>query len=124
MTIATEWERTQHYIGAALARSPGYETLEDVRRMVGTGAYMLWTGENCAAVTRIDRYSQRLVLVLVHAGGDKAELIDVLEPKIAAFAVEWGCDAIMLEGREGWKREGEKRGYRLAYVVMIKDLKQ
>lgn len=123
-TLASEWARTAHYIEAALAHSPGLETLEDVERMLGVGNYMLWTGDKCAAITEISIYAARNVITIVHAGGDKGELIDVIEPKIAEFGAEQGCDLIAITGREGWKREGEKRGYRLGYVTMIKDLRQ
>lgn len=122
--LEQEWSRTRHWIDAALAHSPGLETLEDVERLLSDGRYMLWTSERCAAVTEIAEYASRKVIVIVHAGGDKAELINEMEPRIAEFGVGQGCDMIAVTGRHGWQREGERHGYRLGFVTMVKDLKQ
>lgn len=124
MSLETEWARSRHWIGAALDRSPGLETLDDVEQLVFGGNYMLWTGVNCAVVTEIAEYASRKVIVIVHGGGDKDEMIHVLEPRIAEFGAEQGCDLIAITGRKGWIREGEKHGYRLGFVTIVKELKQ
>jgi hypothetical protein len=62
------------------------------------------------------------VLIVRHAGGDLAELLDRMEPAFCGFARAQGCDAIMGEGRAGWRRACERRGYRFAHLAMIKDL--
>lgn len=120
---AAEWVRCRHYIEAALANSPGFETIDDVERMLCTGNYMLWTGRECAAIVEISQYAAKRVIAIVHGGGDKNELADELEPMIEAFGRERGCDLIGVMGRKGWIREGEKRGWHLGYVCMLKALK-
>jgi hypothetical protein len=121
---AEEWERCRGWIEAALAHSPGFETIEDVEKLLGSNLYQLWSGDNCAAITSVDRYAQRLVISIIHGGGDKRELIDVLEPKIARFGAEHGCDMIAVTGRRGWIREGERHGYHFGYVTMMKAIRQ
>lgn len=123
-TLAEEWGRCRHYIEAALAHSPGFETIEDVERHIESGAYQFWPGIHCAAITEIAQFTTKKMLVMQHVGGDLDELLHRMEPHLCAFARAAGCDGIMGLGREGWKRVGEKLGYRLAWVALMKYLKQ
>lgn len=124
MTPQENWARCRPWVEAAIATSAGFETVEDVENLVAKGSYQVFFGDNCVAITEICDYLQRKVLVVQHGGGDLDELLDVLEPRMAGWAQEQDCDAIMGLGRRGWERVTEKRGYRLAYVAMIKDLRQ
>lgn len=117
-----EWARLKHHIEAALATSPGLETLEDVEALVGCGKYQAWFGRQSIAITEIATFARRKVLIVAHGGGDLTELLDGLEPRMCVFALQNGCDGIMGVGRKGWERVTEKRGYRFAYLNMIKDL--
>lgn len=118
-----EWGRCSGWIIAALETSPGFESIEDVERKIASTEYQLWAGRNCAAVTCISTYDRRKVLTVLHGGGDLDELLNELEPVMCKWAALNGCDGITGEGRWGWKPVCEKRGYRLAFVTMIKDLK-
>lgn len=122
MADASDWPRLRHHIEAALATSPGLESIEDVERLIGQGRYQFWAGRQSAAVTEIARFSRCKVLIVVHGGGDLAELLDELEPRMCAFAQAQGCDAIMGTGRKGWERAVAKRGYDFAWINMIKAL--
>lgn len=119
-----QWERCRHWIEAAVDRSPGLETIEDVERMVESGNYIFWPGKNCAAITEMQQYAQKKALCVMHGGGDLRELVDELEPALCSFALAAGCDMLMGVGRKGWIRETEKRGYRFGFVTMVKNLKQ
>ena len=81
-----EWARCRPYIEAALAHAPGLERIEDVERAIERGSYQVWFGKECCAVTEIAHYAQAKALVVVHGGGDMAELLDELEPAMCAFA--------------------------------------
>jgi hypothetical protein len=122
VTPQAEWARCRPWIEAALATSPNLESIEDVERAVERGAYQVWFGKDCCAITEIAQFEQRKILIVKHGGGDLTELLDVMEPKMCAFARANGCDGIMGEGRRGWERVTEKRGYRFAFLTMIKDL--
>jgi hypothetical protein len=122
-TAASEWTRCRHFIESALARSPGFENIADIERGIAEGRYQFWPGEKCAAITEIADFARAKMLVVLHGGGDLAELIDRLEPALCAFARAAGCDGIMGLGRKGWERVCEKRGYRFGWVTMVKMLK-
>lgn len=117
-----DWRRCRPMIEAALAHSPGYETIEDVERLIDDGTYLFWAAEQSAVVTEVSQYQRRRVLTVMHGGGDLAELLDYVEPALCVYARSIGCDAISGIGRRGWDRECKKRGYRLAHITMIKDL--
>lgn len=124
MDMQSEWARCRTWIEAALEKSPGLETIEDVERLLSERKYSFWPGENCAVICEIAQYQQKKVLTVVHGGGDLSELIDKMEPVLCAYALSQGCDLIMGTGREGWKRVCENHGYRFGWLVMVKELKQ
>lgn len=116
-----QWGWARPLIQAAIETSPGFENIEDVERLLAGGTYQAWFGARSCAITEIVSYARRKVLNVVHGGGDLDELLEELEPKMCAFARAQGCDGIMGVGRKGWERVTRKRGYRFAYVAMIKD---
>jgi hypothetical protein len=122
-TAASEWARCRHFIEKALARSPGFEAIEDVERAIAEGRYQFWPGRNCAAITEIADFPRAKMLIVLHGGGDLAELIDALEPALCAFARAAGCDGIMGLGRKGWERVCETRGYEFGWLAMVKMLR-
>lgn len=117
-----EWARLKHHIEAALATSPGFETIEDVEAFVACGKYQVFFGRESIAITEIASYPRRKVLNILHGGGDLNELLNELEPSMCAFARSQGCDAIMGTGRKGWERVTAARGYRFAWLNMVKDI--
>jgi hypothetical protein len=122
LSAQDEWRRCRGWIEAALARSPGFETIEDVEGLIGEGKYQFWPGRHSAAITEIAQFAAKKVLIVQHGGGDLGELIDEMEPAFCAFAHAAGCEAIMGFGRLGWKRVTEKRGYRFGWIAMVKQL--
>jgi len=118
-----EWARCRGWIEAAVETGPGVETIDDVERLIGEGHYQFFPAPRSAAVTEIAQFARRKILIVVHGGGDLEELLDVLEPRMCAFARAEDCDAIMGTGRRGWERVTGKRGYRFAWINMIKDLR-
>lgn len=117
-----EWVRCRGWIEAAVATGPGVETIDDVEWLIGEGRYQLFAAPQSAAVTEIAQFARRKILIVVHGGGNLEELLDVLEPRMCVFARAQGCDAIMGTGRRGWERVTGRRGYRFAWINMIKDL--
>lgn len=120
----SEWARCRHWIAAALKHSPGFETIEDVERLIEEGKYSFWPGANCAAICEVVQFAQKKALIVVHGGGDLGELIGEMEPALGDYGRSLACDVIMGTGREGWKRVCENHGYRFGWLVMVKDLKQ
>jgi hypothetical protein len=122
VTHAENWARCKHWIEAALAHSPGLEGIEDVARAIERGTYQVWFGAGCCAITEIADYARAKALVVVHGGGDMAEMLEALEPAMCAFARAQGCTLIMGTGRKGWERATRANGYRFGYVTVVKDL--
>lgn len=122
-SAAGEWARCRPWIKAALVHSPGLESIEDVERAIARGSYQVWFGRHCCAVTEIADYARAKALVVVHGGGDLAELLEELEPAMCALARAQGCTLIMGTGRKGWERVTRERGYRFGFITMVKDLK-
>ena len=121
ISAQSEWARCRPWIVAALAHSPGLETIEDVERLIGERVYQFWPGERSAAITEIVEFQRTRALMVRHAGGNMDELVSMC-PSIEEFARAMGCMKIMGEGRSGWKRIFEGLGYRLAFITMEKDL--
>lgn len=117
-----EWARCRPHIEAALERSPGLETIEDVERRIADGRYMFWPGRKSAAITEIVEYDRKRAMVMIHGGGDMGEMLDEMEPVICAMARLMGCSMIMGTGRKGWEKPGLKRGYKFGWITMYKDL--
>jgi hypothetical protein len=121
-SAVAEWARCRPWIEAALAHSPGLETIEDVEHAIERCTYQVWFGQRSCAVTEIAAYPKAKALVVVHGGGALAEMLDELEPAMCAFARARGCTLIMGTGRKGWERVTRERGYRFGYLTMVKML--
>jgi hypothetical protein len=106
----------------ALAHSPGLESITDVECAIERGTYQVWFGARCCAVTEIADYACAKALVVVHGGGDMAEMLDELEPAMCVFARARGCTLIMGTGRKGWERATQSRGYCFGWLTMVKSL--
>ena len=122
MNPQNEWARLKHHIEAAIAKSPGFETIEDVEALVACGKYQVWFGRESVAITEIASYPRRKVLSIIHAGGDLNELQDEMEPQMCAFARSQGCQSITVQGRKGWERVRQARDYKFGFITMYKDL--
>lgn len=108
-------------ITPALERAGGTHTWDDILRGLNEYRFQLWAGERAAAITEIVDYPRKRVLNVFLAGGDKGELLEMLEPA-RAFGRANGCVAITMSGRQGWTRVLNKHGWKPAFVVMSEDL--
>lgn len=116
------WDRCAPWLAAALEHSLAGWTVEDLRAGAAAGRAQFWPGERAALVTEIAAYPNRRVLEAVAAGGDGAEIVEVLRPRAEAWARANGCAAVMVAGRPGWTRWLGAHGYALKYLVLGKEL--
>lgn len=121
MSATAEWTRCRPWLEATLATGLGFETIEDVERLIRDCVYQFWPGKRAAAITQIVPFPRTKVLIVRMAGGDLDELIE-MEKEFCKFARANGCSKIMGEGRKGWGRVCERMGYRFGYLMMAKDL--
>src|SRR5689334_8522824 len=78
VSAVSEWQRCRSWITAALKRSPGFETIEDGARLVSDGTYQFWRGRPAAPINAIGHLAAPHGLIVPHAGGAVAQLIEQL----------------------------------------------
>ena len=104
------------HLAAALKRSPGDYTIDDVKRLIRANDVRLWPNHNSAAVTEeIKAFNIWL------AGGDMGELFDMLDAAEAEHKARGFDQVTISEARKGWKRVLKARGY-VERVVLVKEL--
>ncbi|KQQ97421.1 hypothetical protein [Massilia sp. Leaf139] len=122
-----EWSPvTEAYIEKAVI-SGG---LDDIKRQTERGAQLFQVEDDagavvCAFVLRVDYYACRTVGVVVAAGGacDGVDLTAVLMPHIEKHMFV-GVDAIAVHTeRRGLVRKLEPQGYRVAEIILEKEVK-
>lgn len=104
------------HLAAALKRSPGDYTIDDVKTMIRANNVRLWPNHNSAAVTEeVKAFNIWL------AGGDMGELFDMLDAAEAEHKARGFDQVTISEARKGWKRVLKARGY-VERVVLVKEL--
>lgn len=117
MTYADEWTRCRPWIEAAVARTGGTHTIEDIEKRLAEGTAQFWPGQRSAAVTQICEYPQAKWLSIWLAGGDLGELVGMV-PTWRNFAAFHGCENISITGRRGWERVLGKHGWKARAVCL------
>lgn len=116
-----QWPKYRPLIVDAVKHCAGLETIQDVEDRLYRGQYQAWYGERSAVITEFSHFARAKTLTVMHAGGDLNELL-TFEPVIADYARSQGCQMVMGHGRQGWQRIFAPHGYRMAWIVMVKDL--
>lgn len=117
---AAEFDRCAPWIESALPYANGCFDLCDIRNAVLAGKMQLWPGRRSAAITEISDYPQKRACTIVFAGGDLAELRDLIQPQVRAHAKSSGCGLFIVHGRAGWSRAlGVGR---VSHTVSVEDI--
>ena len=122
MTPAQQWRRCRPWIEAALAHGGGFYEIGDVENAIEAGDALFWPGQACAIVTQFWTMPRARVLNFWLAGGDLTELVEVLRPRIEAFARDNGCTAVVIAGRKGWQRVLAPHGHKPLWTAYMKEL--
>ncbi|MES2192190.1 MAG: hypothetical protein V4454_18885 [Pseudomonadota bacterium] len=126
MSYAEEWARCRPWIEKALRRCGGTHDIEDIERGLSLHLYQFWPGAHVAVVTEVNQYPKMAVLNCFLIGGDSnealVELVTEIEPRIAHFARNAGCNRITGIGRQGFRKVFEGAGYTPRWFVIAKDL--
>jgi hypothetical protein len=122
--VSEIWPHVRGYIAAAVERGGGLTEL-DITEALSTRKALLWVrtdgaGLCGAGVTQLIWMSDGLVCDVMAYGGPCLGWPAAFAP-IEAYAKAEGCDAMRIEGREGWKRIFP--GYRLSSITLTKRLK-
>lgn len=100
-SFSAEWGRWAPELERALERDR-YE-LGDVFARLAAGDAHLWVDPSAAVVTEIGVYPKRKVLRAWLAAGEYRG-IRRIEAQVIPWARHFGCDAIEIIGRLGWRR--------------------
>lgn len=107
---------------AALAHAGHTHSLDDVERMVRSGAAQLWSTAKSAAVTVIEDDPQERRLLIWLAGGDLGELTEEVLPRMEDWARARGCRRVLVVGRPGWERALRPKGFAPLARLIAKEL--
>jgi hypothetical protein len=105
----------------ATANDPALYPIDHQDWLVTSGVGQFWATETAALITELASYPSGALVCKAYAGaGDLSALLDDLKPAIEAWARENGCQACMIEGRDGWRRVHPD--YRHHQTILVKDL--
>lgn len=117
-----EFDTNRHLLQPALDRDPSKNTLEDVLDWVLDGKMQLWSGPGYAAVTEVLNYPHSRTVQVYLAGGEMDAVMGFEANVLTPFARGVEATGITVNGRRGWVRQLEKRGYREATTTIYKEL--
>lgn len=113
-------ERAREGFAEALAGHP-FNTVDSLAEEVTQGAAYVWSGAASDVFTRI--HMAERICEMGPIAGDLEEMLSDGLPAIEGWAVENGCKQMFAQaGRLGLARVMEKHGYRVAGVILVKDL--
>jgi hypothetical protein len=118
------WPSASVLIQKAVDKSDGKWTLDAVNEKLKTKDMQLWVACTdrliAAGITQVQDFPGAKVCYLLFLGGEDMPVwisaLDTLE----RVAIEWGCDYLEIQGREGWKRV--LKDYEQTCVVLRKKL--
>jgi len=114
---------------ARLGSRLGLFTREALLELVESGHMQVWIyGDDCGSVrgvwvTQLVEYpAGRALEAPLGAGLELFSGLDFGLDKMTDFAREMGCKRLVINGRLGWKKVLEKRGWSLRSIQMVKEL--
>jgi len=120
------WEDVAPMLAKASVHSEGELEPEDFLEPLSTGEMQLWVAYedndiiNAAMVTQFIQYPQKKILRIISLAGEDFKEIKNFQAMIEGFAIKYGCTAIELWGRKGWKKL--LPDWKDAYTVYTKEL--
>lgn len=118
--LLAQWARFRDEFAADMA--DGFWTIEDMEQKIAHRRAFFFPGRNAALVGQIEVYpGGERVFQFLSAVGDPAEVVQLI-PGCEATARMMGCTAMLLEGREAWRKVLEPHGYGLWSVTLHKRL--
>lgn len=124
-TVVAVWPQVSQLIRNAVERGRMTD-FACVERDVLSGDALLWIAAQDheiygAAVTQLQKANGQKFCAIVAAGGTEMDSCLAQIGEIEAYARAEGCEAMMIFGREGWRRK--LRDYTQSAVVLEKELK-
>lgn len=119
------WTPVKHFIQAALDRTEGEMSIDDVYNALIDRDMQLWILLDefhviGALVTQILEFPNVKACRYVAMGGDVHGDFDEITGMIEQWAATQGCQRMEIVGRPGWARALRDHGYRQAYSYVTK----
>ena len=107
--VETWWSLVEEYLNTALKYSLGEYSIDDIKNLCISKDMQLWVKFDKevqgAFVTKINKYPQKNLLLVILLGGDKfQEWRDEADALLNAFGKQHNCEYVELFGRKGWAR--------------------
>jgi hypothetical protein len=117
MSHISEIDRCQPWIEAALEKSGGFNTWDEVCDGIRSGKMQLWPAEHGCIVTEIVVYPNVKALHVFLAGGKLDEILQMTE-NVKEWARKQGCSFASFDGRFGWEKYLSKLGWKPHSIKM------
>ena len=104
-------------IKPALKPANGKYVMRDIYERIANRTAIVYQTEKSAAVLWRDSYPQYDVMVIAFAGGELEDMLEHMEP-MKNQARMWGCQAIEVVGRPGWKKVLREYGFKNPSITM------
>jgi hypothetical protein len=110
-------EHCRPWLEAALERSGGLNTWDEIANGIAKGKMQLWPAERGCIVTEIVIYHHTKALHVFLAGGELDEILQMTE-NVKEWAKLQGCSFASFDGRLGWQKPLEKVGWKPHSITM------
>lgn len=120
-TQVNELERCRPWIEAALEYSGGTHSFEDVAKGIVEGRMQLWPSPRGCIVTEIVIYPKKKTLNVFLGGGELDQLLD-MHGDVTNWAKSYGCEALTITGRFGWKKPLKAHGWKPLHASFQKEI--
>jgi len=120
-TQVNELERCRPWIEAALEYSGGTHDFDDVAKGILDGSMQLWPSPRGCIVTEIVIYPKKKVLNVFLGGGELDQLLD-MHNDVTDWAKRYGCEALTITGRFGWKKPLKAHGWKPLHASFQKEI--
>jgi hypothetical protein len=119
--LLSQWARFRDGFASAMA-DDGMWTIDELEARIAAKRAFFFPGRDAAMVGQMEVYPSGLrVMQILWATGEVPELLQ-MAPGIEALARMMGCDEMLIEGREAWRKLLEPMGYELFSVTVRKRL--
>ncbi|MES2343649.1 MAG: hypothetical protein V4597_18425 [Pseudomonadota bacterium] len=115
----SEWIRCEDWLAAALETDSGERTMKELSRGYRSGRYTLFAGQRSALLAEVMGIDDAAHAHLYLAGGELAEIRDVLRPRFESWGQRRGCISALITGRKGWARAFRTAGYELVRPIDV-----
>ena len=125
--IEAWWSLVEEYLITALEHGLGEYSIGDIKKSCKSRDMQLWVklGKKVEGtfVTKIARYPQKNILVVLLLGGDNfKEWKDEADKLLLSFGKENKCEYVEIFGRKGWSRELSNIGYKEQTRLIAKEI--